>query len=480
MNDHLQKNDALWTMTHRTRSSTSGTVPGRIRLVMLVCGLVLGCGSNSSTADDDVSNSQLLAEGALGGIPAMPGGIDERAPTPSPGTGLIPVGGTNTFVLTPQGGGVPDADTSPSDDELSDDTADGEDAIQRVRWDDVNVTLGYTEKIALELPDDVQSVTLVATGETRFLITVEHFEGPQGEILVAENPPGVRINNRDRQVTPFPGPFLSPNRSASAGTGIGTLLAPNNPGVNVYGGTWQFSIGVLGLFGRSDANIDIEAIIKRAPQAQVRGTLDLHFYFTGARGWTAETAPTDRDFLAAVDRMREFYQPIGIELGDFTYTNISNEFREVDAGPMGPGANMSKIQQMFALNTKEDGLGIFFVDRIESGQVGGFIGGLSGGTPGPSMTGGTTRSGIAVATLMAPRPSEIGHIMGHEAGHFLGLYHTQEFIGYTDMIDDTAQSFAGADNLMFPTVTSEPASLSDGQAWVLHRSPIIKPVEDRP
>ena len=38
------------------------------------------------------------------------------------------------------------------------------------------------------------------------------------------------------------------------------------------------------------------------------------------------------------------------------------------------------------------------------------------------------------------------------------------------MIDDTGQNFAGSDNLM-PTVTSEPASLSDGQARVLHRSP---------
>ena len=48
--------------------------------------------------------------------------------------------------------------------------------------------------------------------------------------------------------------------------------------------------------------------------------------------------------------------------------------------------------------------------------------------------------------------------MGHETGHFLGLFHTQEFAqGITDQIDDTATGFNNADNLMFPTVTPEEA-----------------------
>ena len=80
---------------------------------------------------------------------------------------------------------------------------------------------------------------------------------------------------------------------------------------------------------------------------------------------------------------------------------------------------------------------------------------------------------------MTPDPDSIGHIMGHESGHFLGLFHTQEIIGFTDQIDDTMGGLNGSDNLMFPTVTSEPARLTDGQAWVLHRSPIIVAEEDQ-
>ena len=52
------------------------------------------------------------------------------------------------------------------------------------------MTLGYTEKLELELPADVLSVTVIAEGQS-IRYTIEHFEGPNGEILEAENPPGV-------------------------------------------------------------------------------------------------------------------------------------------------------------------------------------------------------------------------------------------------------------------------------------------------
>ncbi|MCA9546542.1 MAG: hypothetical protein KC613_19190, partial [Myxococcales bacterium] len=54
--------------------------------------------------------------------------------------------------------------------------------------------------------------------------------------------------------------------------------------------------------------------------------------------------------------------------------------------------------------------------------------------------------------------------------HYLGLYHTREFIGINDQIPDTD---AGEDNLMFPTVTSAPARLSPGQGFVLHRNAAV-------
>ena len=133
---------------------------------------------------------------------------------------------------------------------------------------------------------------------------------------------------------------------------------------------------------------------------------------------------------------------------------------------------------MFTLNSYESGVALFFVDRIGMGQAGGIVGGISGGTPGP-LRAETVRSGVAVATLLSSSPAELGHVMAHETGHFLGLFHTQETVGgIVDQLDDTPTGFIGSDNLMFPTVTSAPANLSDEQAWVIYRNPIIEAADD--
>ena len=60
--------------------------------------------------------------------------------------------------------------------------------------------------------------------------------------------------------------------------------------------------------------------------------------------------------------------------------------------------------------------------------------------------------------------------MGHESGHFLGLFHSVEFIGETDQISDTPTNTRDHSNLMFPTVTNGEAAISPGQGWVLHKN----------
>ncbi len=410
----------------------------------------------------------LIAGLALAGCDDDGGGLTELEPMADGGASAD----ASTGAADDAGPGADDAGAPPGDAGVEPEPP-ADIVVERLDFEGITLTDGLSEMQTIELPDDVLSLTLIVLGSGLSLHVVQHLEGPDGTILVAENPPGYRPAPRDRFLGPFPGPFNSPNRSASSSTAVSALLAPNNPGVQVTGGTWTFQIAAVDGQGRpASGEADVVAFVKRGPAPQTRGSFDLHLHFTGARGWTAATAPTDPDFQRALERMRGFYEDVGIELGEVTYTDIDASYRTVDATAQGP---LAPINLMFAQSNYDTGVSLFFVDRLTSPFGDNVVGGIAGGAPGPILLRNTPRSGVAVATALDPDPDAIGHIMGHETGHYLGLYHTQETVGPVDQIDDTPTGGAGNTNLMFPTVTAGEASLSDGQGWVLHRNPGIVP-----
>lgn len=327
---------------------------------------------------------------------------------------------------------------------------------------------GMVFGVPIEVPDNAISLTVVMVEENdQAMMVVTHLIDPDGTAWVSPMPEGYTPSARDRLLGPFPGGFYSPNRSTASATGAGALLLPNNPSVRIMPGEWTVLFSAASIATGQEVQTDarVQVLIKRAERLPTCGRLPVHLYFTGSSGWTAESAPDDPGFQRALDRMRGFYAGVGITLDPITYDDVPDPPEEVDATG-GPGSGM---HQLFAQNDYDDGVALFFVPRLTS-PFGGGVGGVSGGIPGPTLQANTPRSGVVVATELDPDPDAIGHIMGHESGHFLGLFHTIEFIGVQDQIEDTTPSQRDMSNLMFPTVTSGEAMLSPGQGWVLHHN----------
>ena len=331
----------------------------------------------------------------------------------------------------------------------------------------VTLTNGKSDEVILDLPEDAISVTLITLGAEGNIYTALQFSGPEGQVHISEQPIGYSPSPTDQFLSPWPGAFFSPNRATPNET-ISGVLIPNNPELEITGGEWRYRIaGSTAQGSPISGDVDVTVLVKRAAELPTCGRLDMHFYFTGSKGWTAETAPDNPEFQAAFERMAAFYAPLNIEVRAASFDDVSADYAVVDGIQ---GAN-NEMHQLFAESLYNDGVNLFFVERI-GGQFGGSIGGISGGVPGPNLISGTSRSGVVVTTDLDPNPQAIGHIMGHETGHFLGLFHTSEALipGVNDPIPDTPEGQASNTNLMYPTVTDGEASMTEGQGTVLYHN----------
>ncbi len=328
---------------------------------------------------------------------------------------------------------------------------------------------GLSERLDFTIPECATSYLLTVSGPDDVLLALERLVSPSGERWI-EGP------------TPF-GQLSSPVPMAAA-LGVASAFVSNSD-VPFETGSYRARIEAgrpqgLGLAPFS-GEIEVELLWKNVDTLAEGGELDINLYFSGAADLSAANAPTSVVLQAALDGLAETYAQVGIALGDVSYADIPAEFRTITSLD-GPDNDLSR---MFSLSGgSAGGLNLFFVERFDVlGGLGDGIGGISGGLPGPALRPGSPRSGVAVA-LQATRdvegnqdPALLAHVMAHEGGHYLGLFHTVEVFGGGDPLADTPEGLGETTNLMFPTVGGD-TQLTPSQARVVHQHPEVT-LEDR-
>jgi len=226
-------------------------------------------------------------------------------------------------------------------------------------------------------------------------------------------------------------------------------------------GTWQFRVNdysyeclaISGCDGGTDAgNYDVKVLTKPGSPARP-GTLDLGIYLVQNNGMDSGSALSDPHMERMLKSLTTLFAQQGICPGTVTFYDVPAWAQAryaigIDADFTGP---CDAISQMFTLSQDNRSLNLFFVSAISGGSSGGSVLGIDGTIPGPSTIGGTVHSGAAVSVddltagtcgyIVSPLvcgADEVAYIAAHEAGHWLGLFHTTEATGtFWDPLADT-------------------------------------------
>jgi len=331
-----------------------------------------------------------------------------------------------------------------------------------------------TEDIAIDVPD----------GATSVVVHCGDFGNDLGLVWTLDNPDGSSLYDGGAGSNPH---FKSPSHDV-----LVPMLIPLTPDAPLQAGTYNASIYVG---GGAPVTMDCGAVIRKNA-AGATATLKLDFVFVGVDGLDASTAAEDAGMQGVLAEIERGLATQGLSVtasyADFAGDTATYAIVDVSAD------DYSEFNDLLETANPGDSqsLTVFMVQDFQTDE-GATILGKAGGPPGTAAVGGTAKSGmVVVASDLASDPGYVGRIAVHEAGHFLGLFHTTErdADGTHDVISDTPECPASADangngqmnssecsgqgseNVMWWTYNGDAAAadFSSMQGTVLRQNPIAR------
>ena len=217
------------------------------------------------------------------------------------------------------------------------------------------------------------------------------------------------------------------------------------------------------------ARVIFKRSLSRGRPESARPILPLHLILTGARGWTASTCKSAKDFQEAVSTLETIFSAAGIEARVSSVSDLPTQDGRITT--LNSGNDLLRLSSMGAADS---GIKVFILNGEGRG-----IGGISSGIGGPALSKKYKMGGIAVLTNESEPAPMMASSLAHELGHYLGLYHVKEDgTVLQDQIPDTIISDSGPTNLMYPQRNNDPTItrfFSKQQAEVMMGHPAVVP-----
>jgi hypothetical protein len=341
------------------------------------------------------------------------------------------------------------------------------------------------DMVNFTVPPGTGSVTIVHQAQTANLQVVF-----KGQVVSNSAVPGILVMPDGGTAYNDNDPAFAPPSSPDGGTdpsglysffggdspSTGAFTVPNTTtslGAGVPAGSWSFQVNDYAYecatqSGCSDGGAlgntyDVTVMAKPTPTGGTR-TLDVAFYIVAnintraGQPLTAANAGSDPSVKRMLSTFTGIYAAANITVGTVAFYDVpaaavTRFGTNVNADLTGP---CDELDQMLLLSSAHPGntINLFLVQSITSkSTAGGSVVGIDGTIPGPSSLSGTVHSGAAVSladlfsgtancipggTSLYCGADSVAYIAAHEAGHFLGLFHTTEQDGRDfDPLTDT-------------------------------------------